>query len=145
MPVAFAFKLGDNESMEIAAAKQAKWNASLQTTKVAKKAQHHKHSAPGTQAAGESGELKIPAPPPEEVSNGPAPEFGPGWTVKKFKRMGGATKNRVDRYWYSPGGNKFRSKLEISRFKTALVAGGGEDEAKAWLIFKNKPQTIAMQ
>jgi len=39
-----------------------------------------------------------------------------GWRTETTTRKSGGTKGRQDLYWYSPGGKKFRSKLEVKRF-----------------------------
>lgn len=69
--------------------------------------------------------------------DGPAPDIGAGWMMRKYRRKRGAKKGREDRYWYSPLlKKKFRSRAEIERFKDALARVGVNDEAKAWKIFK---------
>lgn len=55
-----------------------------------------------------------------------------GWLqVKKKRRCGGH-----DSYWYSPGGNMFRSRVEVKRFFKALGQTNG-DEEEAYNIFRS--------
>ena len=61
-----------------------------------------------------------------------------GWiqvTVERTSATG--RKSRVDNFWNSPGGNHFRSMVEVRKFMKALalpdIAG---DETEAWKIFK---------
>jgi len=39
-----------------------------------------------------------------------------GWSMERRRRSSGRTKGRIDRYWYSPSGQKFRSIVSIKRF-----------------------------
>jgi hypothetical protein len=49
--------------------------------------------------------------------------------MKKFSRMGGATKGSVDRYWYSPTLQiKLRSMVQVKKFLAALKDNGGDEE-----------------
>lgn len=73
-----------------------------------------------------------------EASNSsrkPAPEFGDGWEMSEKERKGGKTAGTKDKYWWSPGGKRFRSKAQIGRFKEALSNNGGDEEA-AWREMK---------
>jgi len=56
---------------------------------------------------------KFDAKPSKEPKNQKLPE---GWTIKEVVRQSGATAGRVDKYYYSPSGKKFRSLLEIERY-----------------------------
>ena len=47
---------------------------------------------------------------PSISSRKSAPEIGDGWTTAEVKRKGGKTAGTKDRYWWSPGRKKFRSK-----------------------------------
>ena len=38
------------------------------------------------------------------------------WSVKIVKRVNGATRGQVDHYYFTPGGRKFRSKVEVLKF-----------------------------
>ncbi|XP_068026597.1 LOW QUALITY PROTEIN: methyl-CpG-binding domain protein 1-like [Melanerpes formicivorus] len=44
------------------------------------------------------------------------PALGPGWKRKETARKSGATCGRTDTYYQSPTGERFRSKVELSRF-----------------------------
>ncbi|KAM6289270.1 LOW QUALITY PROTEIN: methyl-CpG-binding domain protein 1-like [Aegotheles albertisi] len=44
------------------------------------------------------------------------PALGPGWQRREAFRKSGATCGRTDTYYRSPTGEKFRSKIELSRF-----------------------------
>ncbi|XP_069738906.1 LOW QUALITY PROTEIN: methyl-CpG-binding domain protein 1-like [Phaenicophaeus curvirostris] len=44
------------------------------------------------------------------------PALGPGWQRREAFRKSGATCGRTDTYYKSPTGEKFRSKIELSRF-----------------------------
>ncbi|XP_065509281.1 methyl-CpG-binding domain protein 1 [Caloenas nicobarica] len=46
----------------------------------------------------------------------PCPALGPGWRRREAFRKSGATCGRSDTYYQSPTGQKFRSKIELSRF-----------------------------
>jgi len=59
----------------------------------------------------------------------PAHQFGEGWTVEEHPRAN--NRDRVDKYWYSPKGLKFRSVASVRRFLDALALTGDEDEAYA--------------
>lgn len=73
--------------------------------------------------------------PPDDKLEGGWPE---GWVKKKIERSGGATKGRLDPYWYSPlTAKKFRSMTEVRRF-LALLGETSGDENAAWNLFKNK-------
>jgi|TARA_B110000879_G_scaffold39078_1_gene54707 hypothetical protein len=38
------------------------------------------------------------------------------WSVKSVKRVDGATRDQVDHYYFTPGGRRFRSKVEVLKF-----------------------------
>ena len=38
------------------------------------------------------------------------------WSVRIVKRVNGATRGQVDHYYFTPGGRKFRSKVEVLKF-----------------------------
>ena len=60
----------------------------------------------------------------------PAPSIGPGWKTFEVERKGSIiTKGRVDRYWISPSGKKFRSVKEIERYQETLKATNGNEDA----------------
>mmetsp|Transcript_22104 Transcript_22104/g.48075 ORF Transcript_22104/g.48075 Transcript_22104/m.48075 type:complete len:1157 (+) Transcript_22104:574-4044(+) len=69
-----------------------------------------------------------------EIASGSAgPEFPDGWIIKTYRRSGGETIGKTDRFWFSPGRNiRFRAKKHAKAFceilKEASV-GGDEDEA----------------
>lgn len=67
----------------------------------------------------------------------PAPSIGPGWKTFEVERKGSIiTKGRVDRYWLSPSGKKFRSGKEIERYQETLKATNGDEDA-AWIAAKS--------
>lgn len=75
--------------------------------------------------------------PPDGVlpDGNPWPE---GWTKVTVERTGGQTSGRVDKYWFSPGNHKFRSKVDIQRFLKALsFPAVGGDEVAALKIYKD--------
>jgi len=46
----------------------------------------------------------------------------PGWTVKSVARKGGGCHaGVVDKYWFSPDGEKFRSKISVKKFLENLI------------------------
>ena len=60
----------------------------------------------------------------------PAPSIGPGWKTFEVERKGSIiTKGRVDRYWISPSGKKFRSGKEIERYQETLKATNGDEDS----------------
>ncbi|XP_069630535.1 methyl-CpG-binding domain protein 1-like isoform X3 [Haliaeetus albicilla] len=58
------------------------------------------------------------SPPPGSMAEGwvECPALGPGWKRREAFRKSGATCGRTDTYYKSPTGEKFRSKIELSRF-----------------------------
>ena len=67
-----------------------------------------------------------------------APEFGPNWIVRGYRREGGVNKGCVDRYWFSPVKRiKFIVKSDVEKFLSALKMTGG-DEEKAHIYAKMK-------
>lgn len=65
-----------------------------------------------------------------EVLSFPEGFSSAGWTQKNFKRMSGESAGHIDRYWFTPSGNRLRSFAEILRYIAALTAfNGDEDEA----------------
>ena len=69
-----------------------------------------------------------------EVSSGPAgPEFPEGWVIKTYRRSGGETIGKTDRFWFSPGRNiRFRAKKHAKQFIDILnepSINGDEDAA----------------
>lgn len=136
MPVAFAFRPDADGPTRAAALKaQERWNATWRAAGlVINKKPAVTTTTPKAKLDGGGAERqKRPSSrAPVETFHGLAPDVGPGWTLKKFKRMGGATGGREDRYWYSPREKlKFRSLAAIKRFKEALGKVGGEDEKAA--------------
>jgi len=57
-----------------------------------------------------------------EIGSGPAGhEFPDGWTVKTYRRAGGETIGKTDRFWFSPGLNiRFRAKKHARAFVDIL-------------------------
>ena len=72
-------------------------------------------------------------PPTEDNMEGGWP---PGWVKTHVQRMSGTYAGNIDRYWYSPGGKKFRSMIEVKKFFAALSLVAG-DEEEAFRIFKS--------
>jgi hypothetical protein len=70
-----------------------------------------------------------------EVSAGPAgPEFPEGWVIKTYRRSGGETIGKTDRFWFSPGRNiRFRAKKHAKQFIDILNEPGinGDEDAAA--------------
>ena len=64
--------------------------------------------------------------PPDDVLAGGWPE---GWTKVIMQRQGGATKGSKDKYWHSPKGHKFSSKVQVQKFLKALVQTQGNETA----------------
>ena len=69
-----------------------------------------------------------------EVSSGPAgPDFPEGWVIKTYRRSGGETIGKTDRFWFSPGRNiRFRAKKHSKQFIDILKEpsiNGDEDAA----------------
>jgi hypothetical protein len=69
-----------------------------------------------------------------EVSSGPAgPDFPDGWVIKTYRRSGGETIGKTDRFWFSPGRNiRFRAKKHAKQFVDILQEpsiNGDEDAA----------------
>jgi len=69
-----------------------------------------------------------------EVYDGPAPNLPDGWKMKKIQR---AQSDRIDLFWYSPTGKKFRSSVEVKRFRDALEITNG-DECEAYEKVKRR-------
>jgi hypothetical protein len=124
LPRAFGFKVGDDASKQkaIKKTKEAKVKAKAKTKTKAKPSNGRAAVEPSWSG------------PPDEPLEGGWPE---GWIKTLVKRQGGATAGHMDRYWFSPEKKKFRSMAEVKRFFAAL-AQTGDDEDKAWLIFKGK-------
>ena len=57
-----------------------------------------------------------------------------GWTKRIFRRENGG---KLDSYWYSPGGHKFRSTTEVKNFLEILGKNNGDEEA-AYQKFKGR-------
>ena len=73
----------------------------------------------------------------------PATDVGPEWKIFEVERKGDIkTKGRVDRYWVSPSGKKFRSAKEIERYQETLKATNGDEKA-AWSAAKSPSRTKA--
>ncbi|KAL3826797.1 hypothetical protein ACHAXA_000623 [Cyclostephanos tholiformis] len=76
-----------------------------------------------------------------EIASGSAgPEFPDGWLIKTYRRSGGETIGKTDRFWFSPGRNiRFRAKKHAKAFVAVLNEPGIEgDEDKAAEIFKTR-------
>jgi len=147
MPVAFAFRPDADATTCAAALKaQERWNATWRAAGLVLKKNKTgsgvklktgeggvSGSASGIGGSKKGGKPKAAV----ETFSGPAPEIGPGWTMRRFKRMGGATKSREDRYWFSPKDKyRFRSIVQINRFKKALKSVGKENEREAWRLIR---------
>jgi len=57
-------------------------------------------------------------------------ELPPGWRIEDVERMGGASKGRFDRYWYSPDNVKFRSIVSVERFLASEPPKKGKSTPK---------------
>ena len=62
----------------------------------------------------------------------PATDIGPNWTIEcvergDYSKSSHKKKGQYYKYWHSPGGHKFRSKVEVGVFKDALVKLEGTD------------------
>lgn len=69
-----------------------------------------------------------------EIASGSAgPEFPDGWVIKTYRRSGGETIGKTDRFWFSPGRNiRFRARKHAMAFVEILNeehVGGDEDKA----------------
>ena len=74
-----------------------------------------------------------------EISSGPAgSEFPEGWVVKCYRRTGGETVGKTDRFWFSPGRNiRFRAKKHAKAFVDVLSEPDVDgNEEKAAEIYK---------
>ena len=80
---------------------------------------------------GTSGEA-YRGPPTEEIDGG----WPPGWIKTEVPRKTTGPSRSRDKYWFSPGGKKFRSMIEVKKFIAALSQVKG-DENEAWKIFKS--------
>ena len=65
----------------------------------------------------------------KEVTEEPAPQIGEGWIRQSIARSSGG-KSRVDHYYVSPGGRKFRSMPEVQRYLDSIESGEGKPEPK---------------
>jgi len=93
-----------------------------------------KRKVVGTSSSSKKVSLGPPRLGPLLVIEGPAEGeiFPKGWTLKGFKRRGGATKGHIDTYWYSPTKKKFRSMGRVTEFLDVLKANPGFSEDDAW-------------
>lgn len=62
----------------------------------------------------------------------PATDIGPNWTTEcvergDYSKSSHKKKGQYYKYWHSPGGHKFRSKVEVGVFKDALAKLEGTD------------------
>ena len=76
-----------------------------------------------------------------EIASGSAgSEFPNGWLIKTYRRSGGETIGKTDRFWFSPGRNiRFRAKKHARAFVAILNEPGIEgDEDKAAEIYKTR-------
>ena len=69
-----------------------------------------------------------------EIGTGSAgADFPDGWVVKTYRRSGGETIGKTDRFWFSPGRNiRFRARKHAKAFVEILNedhVGGDEDKA----------------
>jgi len=69
-----------------------------------------------------------------EIASGNAgSEFPEGWIIKTYRRSGGETIGKTDRFWFSPGRNiRFRAKKHAKNFVDILNepnVNGDEDKA----------------
>ena len=76
-----------------------------------------------------------------EIASGSAgTEFPDGWIVKTYRRNGGETVGKTDRFWFSPGKNiRFRAKKHAVRFVEVLKEPEVDgDEEKAAELFRKR-------
>jgi len=76
-----------------------------------------------------------------EISSGPAGvDFPDGWIAKCYRRNGGETVGKTDRFWFSPGRNiRFRAKKHAMRFIDVLKEPEVDgDEDKAAELYKSR-------
>ncbi len=52
---------------------------------------------------------------PSKLARGEELDLPKGWRVEEVERKGGRTKGATDKYWYSPEGIKFRSRVAVLR------------------------------
>ncbi|KAL7540893.1 hypothetical protein ACHAXR_012595 [Thalassiosira sp. AJA248-18] len=74
-----------------------------------------------------------------EIASGTAgDEFPDGWIIKTYRRSGGETIGKTDRFWFSPGRNiRFRAKKHAKAFVEILGEPGvGGDEDKAAEVYR---------
>ena len=118
------------------------------TTKPAKKKAKTTPTTSTSATKKSGGDDKGPRLAPVEVYRGPPEEdlggfagltaWPKGWIKVLVERQGGTSKGTKDRYWYSPGGRKFRSMTEIKKFFKALALPEvNGDETAAFRVFKS--------
>ena len=76
-----------------------------------------------------------------EVASGPADsDFPEGWIMKTYRRSGGETVGKTDKFWFSPGRNiRFRARKHAMSFLAVLKELGVDgDEDKAAAIYKTR-------
>jgi Methyl-CpG binding domain len=62
-----------------------------------------------------------------------------GWTKRVYRRANGKSKGRLDSYWYSPVMHyRLRSLPEVKAFMKIASEATGNDERKAWRVFKER-------
>jgi len=83
----------------------------------------------GTKAVRTPAVLLWEGPPEEDL--GTEAGWPPGWVKKVFQRTSGTSAGSRDRYWFSPGGRKFRSMVQIRNFLELVEKHNGDEEA-AW-------------
>ena len=76
-----------------------------------------------------------------EVASGPADsDFPEGWIMKTYRRSGGETVGKTDKFWFSPGRNiRFRARKHAMSFLAVMKEPGVDgDEDKAAAIYKTR-------
>lgn len=76
-----------------------------------------------------------------EVASGSAgSDFPDGWIMKTYRRSGGETVGKTDKFWFSPGRNiRFRARKHAMSFIGVLLEPGVDgDEDKAAAIYKTR-------
>eukprot|EP00588_Corethron_pennatum_P010469 CAMPEP_0194269160 /NCGR_PEP_ID=MMETSP0169-20130528/3362_1 /TAXON_ID=218684 /ORGANISM="Corethron pennatum, Strain L29A3" /LENGTH=392 /DNA_ID=CAMNT_0039010691 /DNA_START=175 /DNA_END=1350 /DNA_ORIENTATION=+ len=68
-----------------------------------------------------------------------------GWTVKLVARKGGCRKGRVDKIWFSPDGETFRSKISVNKFLKNLIKKNGNVEGYDPIMFAAAPSATSPQ
>jgi len=69
------------------------------------------------------------------LSDGQHPFLPKGWCVAETVRRSGDSAGQKDMYFFSPRGFKFRSRVEVERYRRCQKSVGGRNEVMAWQAF----------